>query len=498
MKNKPNFIASIINETETVKFSSQIKNKDRLHSSPLMFVTFVYLMLPVGLFLAGWFNFTIAVPAIISLFLIIYLLFRTTSWLSIPNLSLFFWIALLISCGWIYISGIGHFVYANGDWLVRDAVLHDLVVQPWPVLYQVDNSNLFILRAPLGYYLPSAVAGKLIGVNAAYKILSVWTGIGVILTFSLIESCFSSLKKRLIAILVFIFFSGLDLVGTLIAHENITIISHLEWWARYFQYSSHTTQLFWVPNHALPGWLGMLLLLAYWRKPSLIGWYPAILCAILLWSPFATIGLLPFYAGYFFVHRRVLIKNWPNLVGVSLLALLFGLPIAYYLTFNLQKVPGELLAGKDGHFWFAYLQFVALEFGILAVLLSRLCNTLPFWIAVIILAILPFIAYGPFNDLAMRASIPALVVIALAAAQVLTNPAHSHVLRGVQIGVSLMVLVGAVTVLHEIARAVIMPQWEPTTSDVVQATHGAPHYVALLDSNSLLAHMLRHDLASSE
>ena len=32
---------------------------------------------------------------------------------------------------------------------------------------------------------------------------------------------------------------------------NIT--SHLEWWAGKYQYSSTTTQLFWVPNHAPRG-----------------------------------------------------------------------------------------------------------------------------------------------------------------------------------------------------------------------------------------------------
>jgi len=35
------------------------------------------------------------------------------------------------------------------------------------------------------------------------------------------------------------------------AIEHWDVTKHLEWWAGRYQYSSMTTQLFWVPNHAL-------------------------------------------------------------------------------------------------------------------------------------------------------------------------------------------------------------------------------------------------------
>ena len=472
--------------------TTHLSNIESSYYSPLVFITFLYLALPVSLFLVSWFRFEIAIPGIISLLIISYLLFRATLW-SLPSNSLLFFIAvILISYGWIFISGIGHFVFSNPDWLVRDAVLRDLIALPWPTLYQTDNGKIFILRTALGYYLPAAAIGKLVGINIAHIILSIWSSIGVTLTFLLISSCFSSYKKGLVAIIVFIVFSGLDLIGSLIMRDDITIITHLEWWARYFQYSSHTTQLFWVPNHALPSWLGVLLLLAYWNNPSLINCYPAIMCITALWSPFATIGLFPFYLGYLFTHRRDLIQCWPNLIGASLLALFFGLPIAYYSTFNVGKIPGTLSANKD-YFWYLYFLFIALEFGIMALLLSlRFYNFMPFWIAITILVILPYFSYGPNNDLAMRASIPALVTLALAAAQILTTPARTRILRGTQIGIFLLVLIGTVTAIHEIARAVILPRWTPSTSNsVFQTSQGSAHYLASIESNSLLAYMLR-------
>ena len=492
MNNRSDFIAGAI-EAGPIHSPGSVEPVEILHSSPLVLVTFLYLALPAGLFLAGWFRLGIALPGIIALLVVTYLLFRTTQWLPISKPSLLFWVTILISGGWVFLSGIGHFVYANNDWLVRDAVLRDLVVESWPVLYQIDDSKILILRAPLGYYLPAAVIGKLTGLHMAHIMLSVWTVIGVVLAFLLIAKCFPDNKKIVIAIIVFVIFSGLDLIGTLFMHDKITIISHLEWWARYFQYSSHTTQLFWVPNHALPGWLGILLLLAYWNKPSLINWYPSVMCITVLWSPFATIGLFPFYIGYVFFHRRILVQRWSSFIVIALLALLFGLPIAYYLTFNIVQVPGTLSGSKD-YFWFFYPPFVALEFGILAVLLSRFHNSMPFWIAVVILGVLPIIAYGPNNDLAMRASIPALVVLALVAAQALTSSAHSRVLRGVQIGIFLIVLAGAMTAVQEVARAIILPKWAPSISNnVLQAAQGGAHYQASLDSNYLLKHILRYN-----
>lgn len=497
MNDKPKFF-SIVTNPNSIFSPSPVENGGTNPSTLLLFATFLYLALPAGLFLAGWFRLEVAIPGIIALVAVACLIFRTTSWLPLPKPTLFFWIALVFCCVWVYLSGVGHFVYANMDWMVRDAVLHDLVVKPWPVVYQTDTTEALLLRAPLGYYLPAAVVGKLVSLPMAYMFLAVWTGLGVLLAFLLIANCFSNLQSCIIAIVVFIGFSGLDLIGTLLTRsEKINIANHLEWWASYFQYSSHTTQLFWVPNHALPGWLGMLLLLAYWNRAALMGWFPAIICAAALWSPLATLGLLPFYLGHVFVHRKTLIQGWLGLLSVSSLALPFGLPIAYYLTLKAGTVPGALLLDRVGgdNFWSHYLLFVILEFGILATLLSRFNDSLPFWIAVATLSVLPFISYGPGNDLAMRASIPALTVLAAMTAHVLTSHADSQIKIMAQSGLILVLLMGAMTAVHEIARAVIESRWEASTSsDVVQASKGAPHYLAVLGPDSLMTRLLRRNL----
>ena len=57
------------------------------------------------------------------------------------------------------LGGHGHVFYTPDDWIVRDAVLADLVQHPWPPRYRIDGQD-FLLRAPLGLYLVPATVGK--------------------------------------------------------------------------------------------------------------------------------------------------------------------------------------------------------------------------------------------------------------------------------------------------------------------------------------------------
>ena len=65
------------------------------------------------------------------------------------------------------IAGEGHFLYAQFDWHVRDAVLADLVRAGFPAFYVVEGVDYF-LRAPLGMYLLPALVGRVAGLPAAH------------------------------------------------------------------------------------------------------------------------------------------------------------------------------------------------------------------------------------------------------------------------------------------------------------------------------------------
>ena len=66
-------------------------------------------------------------------------------------------------------------------------------------------------------------------------------------------------KKQGIGLLFLIFFSGMDILGTLYSSRLPDLLAydamHLEWWTNDFQFSSLTTCLFWVFNQTVGhGW----------------------------------------------------------------------------------------------------------------------------------------------------------------------------------------------------------------------------------------------------
>lgn len=159
---------------------------------------------------------------------------------------------------WSLFGGAGHFFFANYDWILRDAVLRDLTLAQWPPGYGLTEQGPVILRAPIAYYLPAAAIGKLVGVDFADKVLWLWTACGTVLFLLLLPLPARLSLRLLMGLVIVIFFSGLDILGMLLTNPgSIEAGQHLEWWIRLFQYSSNTTQLFWVPNHALPAWIAI-------------------------------------------------------------------------------------------------------------------------------------------------------------------------------------------------------------------------------------------------
>ncbi len=453
-----------------------------------------YLALPNFCFLLGWLKPVYALPTA-SLFLLAFsflcrkhTLIETKVGISKTTVL----IAMSFALPWIVLSGMGHFVYANADWVVRDAVLLDLVRSEWPVRYLGnDVTEIILLRAPIGFYLPAALAGKLAGVRWADLGLAIWALVGVMLTLLLMLRNVIEPKVMAGRILVFIFFSGMDVIGAMLYGLPITWGVHLEWWAGVFQYSSQTTQLFWVPNHAIPGWIAIAWLVTQKRGELSIPFAITIVACVPLWSPLTAIGLFPFFTMAILREMRIqdlgqqilaYIKNgWLLAIVVILVGFVFP-----YLLINEASVKSEWIvkdASSMSAFLVRYSQFVVLEFLILALLLFRNFGKDPLLImASIVLLALPFYSFGPYNDLTMRASIPALAVIAIRLGEWFTSPASDNEVTEYARSLAiLLVIIGAATSLLEISRSFIQLRTEMNTSaSVIDATNGnAPHYLAI-------------------
>ncbi len=405
-------------------------------------------------------------------------------------------VVVVVALAWTALSGVGHLFYANLDWVIRDAVLRDLVATPWPPMYEMDGGTPMILRAPIGFYLPVAALGSVVGLQAADFLLYLWTAFGFALVLWVAISLFATRRERLICGAVMLGFGGLDLIGfPLMFHQVPPLGQHIEWWASFAQYSSNSTLLFWVPNHALPAWLGLLMVLRHWRTTELARVTLLLAASIPLWSPLSAFGLVPFF---------LIGLNWRRDLG-ALLALRSGWPfialaalVARYVTMDTQAIARGWaidMFGNAESFWYVYTAFCLLEFGILALLLARLqAFDFKVGIAVLILLLLPFYRFGPGNDLVMRSSIPALMVLALAT----VRPLASSNRQGARVLLALVLIVGATGSAQEPERALLTERWSLTGKTLLQAAAdqarpGDPrlpaNYVGRLSQPGLIALM---------
>ncbi|HEY6837591.1 MAG TPA: hypothetical protein VI389_02490 [Geobacteraceae bacterium] len=457
----------------------------------------LYLALPVAAFYLGWLKPVLGVgcTALLALVLLPGIGKKHPSESGRLPLPTVVAVILVATC-WSSLGGAGHLFYANSDWPVRDAVLRDLVAFPWPVDYATTFYNAdysLLLRAPLGYFLFPALAAKIVGLRYADYLLLGWTIAGTSLLFLHLAASCRKNSRLFLTILVFIFFSGMDVIGTLINHDPLSPTAHLEWWGKYFQYSSMTTVLFWVPNHGLPGWLAASLIVRNWRNPRFLPAAFIVTTLVPLWSPLSAVGVLLLFAATSFHHLRN--SGWRFLlVPDTFIAAIIALPIARYLTLGAATIESGWVmsaVSSPAVFFSAYTLFVSLELAVGAVALAGEIRykTGYAWLtasALLFLLLLPFYYYGPGNDLAMRVSIPLLAVLALRTAAILGTclEERAYVLCAFSIA---LLAIGAVTPACEIARSLLSPRWQPDPAtnlvDVTQAN--APHYYVKLPAGEI-------------
>lgn len=381
-----------------------------------------------------------------------------------------FGICLVVALALLVLGGEGHLMFANWDWLWRDAVLSDLARAPFPPTYEVSGQTFF-LRAPLGMYMLPALVAHITNLGLSDVALLVQNT--ALLTVVLYTLAAISGRRAALTMLVFLSFSGIDIVGQVLmwvaqgrSLSAFVLPSHIESWIG-LQYSSTITQLFWVPNHALPSyWLAMLAMLCAKRELS-VGTLGMALAASLLWSPFAFIGTLPL-AVYLVLRdaRHTLVS--PAFWLAAGTALCF-LPVAFYLQVDAAQVPHEFVLFRP-FMAFTIALFLIIEIPHLAVirpLWSRLDPTLKglLVVSILVLLVLPTMRLGLSNDLVMRASIPALMLLAYAFAEALSiaRDGHPNLLRA---GI-VLALIGAVTPAQELTRALIFPRYAISACNIL-------------------------------
>jgi hypothetical protein len=436
-----------------------LKNLD----SFILLLIYIYIAIPIALFLVGWFKLYVSIPSVIILILSIYFVYKNELVNSINLIFTKKWIFVaFISFVWVFLSGIGGFSFQNGDFNGRNAIFRDLVNFPWPVKFDYSNDdimrNIFGNTGMMDYYfafwLPSALVGKLCGWGVGNAFLLFWTWLGVMGAYYLLSRIIG--KVSIIAAIVLVFWSGLDIVGYLLSYWNTIsldlstsnliynlFVSHKEWWSDRLQFSSMSVQLYWVFNQALPTWIITFLLVKQKNMKSiafisllLIPYAPipfigifALLIYVVIFGPQSLniLRQLPLKKDFYKdiignVREAITFQNIAAAVVMFLFVLLFSLN-----TENSSKGlifdRGLIYHGFISGFWQLYALFVLFEFGLYAIVVSlnkNINKTLLLYVSFILL-IIPFFYFGRGNDFCMRASIPLLLILLTMTAAVLSD-----------------------------------------------------------------------------
>jgi len=422
---------------------------------------YTFLALPFLIFSLGYLKLYIGIPVGICICVSFFFAVQST---SIPLFSfskqdvIKLYIALCVILIWVYLSGIGKFVWQNQDHEFRNQIFELLVHKQWPVASSSmgggDNSLVYYI----GFWLPAALIGKLFGLAAGFYFQYFWAVFGICCMFMLI--CAIRKKISLKTLIILIFFSGLDYIGTTLEYRHIVHpfrIYHMEWWSGYFQYSSMTTQLFWVFNQSIAAWVAVPLLLSQKSKKNIF----FILGILFISSFFPFMGLLPI-AAYMIVKNiknnvdsnisylastRV-IFNFQNLIGGGLSGIVTFL---FFISSVHTSNPGSISYTQDmSYYWVKYAVFFILEAGIYLALVwkSQKMNPL-YYILAVCLLVFPFFNF-PDANFHMRASIPALFILMLMVideVEVMKN-------RKIVYAIILVLCIGSITPLREIIRTV--------------------------------------------
>ena len=431
-------------------------------------LAYLYLGLPIFIFITGWCNSCVAIIGGLIVIGSIYTACKNAPALCFPTTRTQYIRILilgLLALVWVYISGIGGLVFQNSDHNCRNPLFELLVQNSWPV---VLSNPPVILTYYIGFWLPSALIGKLFNsVQVGFYAQIIWATLGVFLVFYLIWSYCK--QKSYWVIFLFIFFSGLDALGCILMGKGILLsyaISHIEWWYPHFQLSSFTTQLFWVFNQSLPIWLVVLVMVHEKNNKNLLFLY----ACTFLHSTLPAIGLFPFVVYWYikngtrctylktaFVQIRKTIMDsltFQNIIGASTVVLIS----LSYLSSNISGTNhswSSLFNETALLQWLIYFFLIEVGFYLLIIWENHKRNAI-FYLCLGCFLIYPFIRIGNGYDFCMRATLPALVLLYLMIIKTLQNKkwrAKNHV----PLLLLLLALgLGSITPLHEITRTVYM------------------------------------------
>jgi hypothetical protein len=289
-----------------------------------------------------------------------------------------------------------------------------------------------------GFWLPAALVGKAAGLAAGWAALLAWTGIGLTIFTVLV---FALLKRFAVwPVVVFAIFGGMDLIEKLIwgTVDGFASINSVEWIDLEYLYcfTSFGDQLTTVFNQAVPAWILTALVLSQRDNRSVVA-----VCALgAIECPLPEVGLAVIVAVW--MARRPggdpadwsvaaaaagdgssVSRSWARIRAAVAEAIspqnvvigAIGLAVfGSFLASTLNQVGLTAQPPQTSRDIARLAVFWVFEFGVMFALIRRPWRGSPLWWAALgTMLVLPLARVGVFNDLNMRAVIPAQVVLYL-------------------------------------------------------------------------------------
>lgn len=444
--------------------------------TPLFLAALLYLLLPstvVLLYFSAW-PLAVAVLAGAAVFLARLKPGAALGWP--PGLLSNTWPLLVMAAAIVWLSGAMPPFAENSDWYKHYAIFNSLAQQSWPPQVATGD-GIATLRYSIAYYVVPAAAVKLAGAAVLPFVIFAWSTLGLYLALVL---AFGRTQRpaagSFLLACVFLLFSGADILGRYYTGVHMGPVMHLEWWwAPFGSLSSIVTNLIWTPQHAIAGLLSAFLVLHYPQQALRNA--GVLLAAVAIWSPFAAIGLAPV------LLWAMVTAGWRHVFTVSNLVVAPGLLMiaALFLTSDAGGIPATWLAHTPGFSTRRWLLFIVLEFGALAAALRLAApqRALLIGVSAGFLFLLTLFHVGLNNDMLMRASVPALGMLAWVAANVVAHAPNNW--RKAPLVV--LLVLGLPTPMGEIMRALVGPRMEHTerieVDDLLrQDAQFAPQYTA--------------------
>ena len=387
------------------RLNAWLHSPDKGQELPVLHrLALVYFVLPLIVWLVGWFEWWVGVPAAVLLTAGFWNAL-SGSWRTPLRPAVF--ALLIVAAGWVLLTPAGGVLgpreHDVSDWFKHRALLSELGANAWPVrpTNPIDaylpadetDADQPLLRYYLGWYMVPGLAASWFGLEALYWAVPLWQGCGAALIVLMFASVCRGWRETAAAVAILVCFSGMD-VGRNFLLEGVDWLDwstafrsdggwpvfgpsrgQMEWprfddaWV-YLQYHSNTVGLMYNPQHFVAAALGALLVVQMSDRPRFLAVSGVVLATVVFWSPFVALGLLPLLAVPLCQHGPRPFLRWQNL----LLTPPVGLLLVAYLTSGAGEVPNGFLWDLYGAGTVAKLLpvFYLTEFGVLVVLLAAL------------------------------------------------------------------------------------------------------------------------------